>query len=972
MFKRLILLSALSSVALAQEDPDIPPRFRNLITSEQYHVLRDAHINLLRGQPADPNLREQAIQQMLVKRGFALAGPIAPVTWRPLGPTPIPNGQTQGVTSSVSGRVTAIAIDPLDENKVYVGTAQGGVYRTLNGATTWTQIFDNNKTSAIGALALDSANGRLYVGTGEANGSLDSFAGVGLFRIDSVNSVVPAQVGPINPVRNYLDAASAAQSVAVFTGRSIASIVIVPNDPTTLFVGTAGGVIGSGGDAPFGGTVPPLGLRGLYKLTSVTGDPASVGVLRIGVRSGGGIEGCFDTPCTGNRNVNSIVLDPGDLTGNTLILWLNGTNLANDGGIWRTTNALAATPTFAQSFATTSTSASNGRGHLSIYKQGANAAVVYAASGEPVVNNGTTSCISASQSGAMRVSTDGGITFGAKLLGSGGFCGGQCFYNIGMDVIPGGTAAQNDDIIMLGGNVRSATNCARLGARSTDGGSTFTDSVTSGLHADTHFIKFAPSNSNVVYHGNDGGVFKSTDGGLTWTSVNPGFNTVQFSGLAVHPTDQNFTIGGTQDNGTNNLLANGTTWNRVDFGDGGYAMIDQNSTDTSNVTMYHTYFNQQNSLLGYAQVDTVAAAFDGNWNFFGCGSGNPGNNGIGCADFVLFYAPLAQGPGNPNTTYYGSDRLYRSTNKGVSHTVVSQAPITASTPISSIAISPQDDNYRLVGLSNGGLFFTTTGSSSLTSLDPVGAGSVIPDRFVGRVMFDPSNKNTAYVALGGYAGSTTTPNSHMWKITNLNTVPVITGMPGLPDVPMQAIAVDSTDGNRVYVGTDIGVYATTDGGVSWNPFGTGLPVVSVFDAKIQPSSGVLRIATHGRGLWETTPAPLFGTTNVASIISGKTGSLPGTRTWTIQVSNQGPSPANAAQINGLTFALTAGPACIPTVVSPLPVFVGNIASGANASAGVAINFPAGCTISSRFTVNISLSANNGNASAITVRNNERP
>ena len=965
MFQRLILLSAISGLVFAQGDADIPPKFQNLITPEQYHVLRDGHINLLRGMPADPNLRVQAIQQMLVKRAFALSGPIAPVTWRQLGPMPIPNGQTQGATSSVGGRVTAIAIDPTNANFVYIGSAQGGVYRTLDGAATWTQIFDNNKTSAIGALAIDSTNGRLYVGTGEANGSADSFAGVGLFRIDNVNSAAPAQVGPINPVRNYTDAASNPQSIAVFTGRSLASIVIVPNDPTTVFVGVAGGVIGSGGDAPFGGSIPPLGLRGLYKLSSVTGDPAAVGVLRIGIRSGIGIEGCFDTPCTGNRNVNSIVLDPGDLTGNTLMVWLNGTSTANDGGIWRTTNALAATPNFAQSFATTATSTSNGRGFLSIYKEGANPAVVYAASGEP--SSGTSCTSQAANAGAMRVSTDGGITFGAKLNGSGGFCNGQCFYNIGMDVIPGPTTAQNDDIILLGGNTRSTTNCARLGARSTDGGATFTDPATSGLHADTHFIKIAPSNPSIVYHGNDGGVFKSTDGGQTWTSVNMGFNTVQFSGLAIHPTDQNFTIGGTQDNGTNNLLANGTTWNRVDFGDGGYAMIDQNATDTSTVTMYHTYFNQTNNLLGFARVDTVAAAFDGNWGFFGCSGASA--NGITCADSVLFYAPLAQGPGNPNTVYYGSDRLYRSTDKGVNNTVVSQAPITASTPISSIAIAPLDDNYRLVGQSNGGLFYTTTGSSTLTNLDP---NNVIPNRFVGRVMFDPSNKNTAYVALGGYMASTTTANSHLWKITNLDTTPVLTGMPGLPDVPMQAIAVDSTNGNRVYVGTDIGVYASTDGGVSWTPFGTGLPVVSVFDAKLQPSSGVLRIATHGRGLWEATPAPLIGATNVASIIAGKSGSVPGSRNWTIQVSNQGPSPANATQINGLTFSQIAGPACVPTVTSPLPVFVGDIASGANASAGAAINFPAGCSSASRFTVNISLSANNGNATAITVRNNERP
>jgi hypothetical protein len=299
---------------------------------------------------------------------------------------------------------------------------------------------------------------------------------------------------------------------------------------------------------------------------------------------------------------------------------------------------------------------------------------------------------------------------------------------------------------------------------------------------------------------------------------------------------------------------------------------------------------------------------------------------------------------------------------------VSQAPLVAGNPISSIAISPQDDNYRLVGLVNGALFYTTTASSVMTVLDATGAGGTIPDRFVGRVMFDPSNKNTAYVALGGYMGSSA---SHVWKVTSLDTTPVKTAIGnGLPDIPVNALAVDPTNGNNLYAGTDIGVYASTDGGNNWAPFGTGLPVVSVFDAKIQPTSGALRIATHGRGMWEI--APVSGVTKLAGLLSGKTGSLPGTRTWSVTVYNQGPAPANAAQITGMTFSLVAGPACAPTVVSPLPVFVGNIPAGGNATAGVAINFPAGCASTDRFTVNINLSANNGVATATVVRNNERP
>ena len=126
---------------------------------------------------------------------------------------------------------------------------------------------------------------------------------------------------------------------------------------------------------------------------------------------------------------------------------------------------------------------------------------------------------------------------------------------------------------------------------STNGGVTFTPSV-SGLHADSHAIAIAPSNSNIVLTGNDGGVWTSADKGHTWRDINTyGLLATQFESVAVHPSDPDFTIGGTQDNGTIFRDPNGTFF-RADFGDGGYSLIDQSATDTQNVTMYHTYVNQ--------------------------------------------------------------------------------------------------------------------------------------------------------------------------------------------------------------------------------------------------------------------------------------------------------------------------------------------------------------------------------------------
>src|SRR5262249_48923134 len=76
---------------------------------------------------------------------------------------------------------------------------------------------------------------------------------------------------------------------------------------------------------------------------------------------------------------------------------------------------------------------------------------------------------------------------------------------------------------------------------------------------------------------------------------------------------------------------------------------------------------------------------------------------------------------------------------------------------------------------------------------------------------------------------------------------------GIPSVPVNAFAIDPNNSTHLFAGTDVGVYASTDGGVSWSPFGTGLPAVAVFDmAIVQPgtSSESLRIATHGRSMWQ--------------------------------------------------------------------------------------------------------------------------
>src|SRR6185369_8001765 len=89
-------------------------------------------------------------------------------------------------------------------------------------------------------------------------------------------------------------------------------------------------------------------------------------------------------------------------------------------------------------------------------------------------------------------------------------------------------------------------------------------------------------------------------------------------------------------------------------------------------------------------------------------------NGISITDSTEFYAPLSLGPGTPNTVYFGTSKLYRSANKGDTAAVVSQ---TMASTITAIAIAPSNDNVRIVGLRNGGIFKTTTAGNPLDDAD---------------------------------------------------------------------------------------------------------------------------------------------------------------------------------------------------------------------------------------------------------------
>jgi hypothetical protein len=924
-------------------------------TDGEYIQLRDEYEGSLRGvEPglfANATWRAVAVKTRLQQERQRLkqAAPnLSSPAWSEIGPDTVLNGQALDLAEiSVSGRVTSIAVDPTNSNKVYLGTAQGGVWRSLNGGTTWTALFDTAQSLSIGALALAPSNPSvLYVGTGEASLSADSFFGVGLYRIDNVDTSATL-VGPINP---------SVGGENPFTGRAISQILVHPTDPATIFVSTSSGAAGMGASS----AASPLPVRGVFRSTNATAAAGSVAFTHLTVQT-----------AFADRSVTDMAFVNADPT--KMVVAVFGLNAANDGGIWQSTNALDVTPTFTRTFAVQADR------------------TAFAVSGTTVLAAADENGLG----GRLRESIDGGATWPTLLSAANGFCGGQCFYDLPVAIDPhtsGGSLR-----IYLGGSAGSSQPGASGMKVSNDNGATFSVDQ-NGLHADAHaFAVDSIITPSSIWAGNDGGVWKrAADAtvGTAWTNLNNGLGTLQFQSVAVGKSSAVFGIGGTQDNGTELQQTSLANWSQTDFGDGGYTLIDQSTTSTSTATMYHTYFNQTSNLIGFGRTNSTACAALKDWSFRGAGviDGTIGcngdtlgaANGIGSTNTVAFYAPMTLGPGTPNTLYFGTDRLYRSTNKGDTMTVVSQGPIVASTPITTIGISPANDNVRIVGLRNGQVWATATGSSTLTNVTSVSfpanlSGST--NKWVGRAVIDPNDPNTAYVTFSYYA----TAGQSVWKTTNLSAAtPTWTAAAtGIPSIPVNAFVVDPNDSTHLFAGTDVGVYASADGGATWSPFGTGLPAVAIFDmAIVQPGTGseALRVATHGRSMWQVplgtkanqtiTFAALgnktfgdadFTVSATASsglaisfggsgncTVSGSTVHLTGAGSCTVTASQAGNSSFNAAPDVPQTFSIAkAGQTITFGALAGKTFGDADFSVGASATSGLAVSFAASgsCTVS---------------------------
>lgn len=351
------------------------------------------------------------------------------------------------------------------------------------------------------------------------------------------------------------------------------------------------------------------------------------------------------------------------------------------------------------------------------------------------------------------------------------------------------------------------------------------------MHADFHAAAYDAADN--LYVGSDGGIFRSSDDGQTWTDkYNVGIASHQIYSVASSEAAPNVVLGGLQDNGTRLRDANTTTFNQQLGGDGFGA---------------HVHPTNPTRMLGSLYYARIYKSTNGGFSFVPAANGIAESNNPGAAPFVTHLVPWL-GPFQGDTIFtHVNLKLYKTTNYANSWSPLGTAGFLTSGAVRNIGVAKS--NADLIGAvaDSGRIFLSKNGGASWTQAS-------VPPRngfSMSYISFSSTRPQTVYAA-------SVAPDqnaAHLWKSHDSGaTWSIIDDGPGFPTgVPVNTIADDPTSPATLYAGTHLGVYRSLDGGSTWNRFGAGLPLVNVTDFYISPNGKRLRVSTYGRGFWELLP-----------------------------------------------------------------------------------------------------------------------
>lgn len=360
--------------------------------------------------------------------------------------------------------------------------------------------------------------------------------------------------------------------------------------------------------------------------------------------------------------------------------------------------------------------------------------------------------------------------------------------------------------------------------KTTDGGQSYNLSAT-GTHADVHDLAYNPLDDK-LYACTDGGVYVSDDNGATWTGLLTGFRNSQLYHMAGTLLQNDYLLGGLQDNGIKLKNGAGSFWDHVHSNDGFDVSFYPNDETKFYGTLNKRAYRYSGSGSSITDITPPGGASGGDYDWFGT---------------------IAAHVSDPDYVFLGYDDVFVSDDQGGSWTN------TGASGSWSLATCPSNAN-RLYAA--GASSYNNSSSGTLWRTDDLGddgwtalqnnAGFPPPNTIskITDVAVNPSNSNTVYVTIGGF-----TPGVKVFR--SFNAGASWSNYSGsLPDFPINCVAVGA-GGTDVYIGTDLGVFYRKSGMVDWMPFNNALPNVPVTDLFINPNEGRLYASTFARGAWRT-------------------------------------------------------------------------------------------------------------------------
>lgn len=743
---------------------------------------------------------------------------------------------------NVAGRTRALAFDPRDPSVMFAAGVSGGVWKSTDAGGHWSPLSDDAVNLNIGALVIDPDHPDvMYAGTGELYRNTgrpwSPMTGAGILKSSDGGRTW-----------NRLLATDSDDFLYV------SDIVLSPHDSKRIYAATNSGIWRSNdGGVTFTRVLRPENEQGVLEY-----EGCNDLLIRDDRPTDWVLASCSSRSTDDRYWLPNTVTPPACDGPCPAAVFLNR-DAAGDGA-W---NQVLSEP-------------GQGRTEMAAFK--GNESIIYASSASIIPDFDRTGDGHGDYDNGLHAifrSDDGGQTWEARLRNddedalstylmsyADGFESVRC--NFGNQPFTYGAGWYNNAIAVDPVKPNVVWVAGMDIYRSDDGGRSFgmashwflNNNDPELVHADQHLLKFHPDydgvNNRLLYTANDGGIAVAsnarapvdtgikaacgpTTGSMNWQALNRGLGTTQFYDGQAWPDGSRY-VGGAQDNGT--LLGddrNGPNlWNHIFGGDGGVVALRPDEPDT--------FF------LSY-QNGNIQRTEDGGRHVTAANAG--------LQDASIFIMPYLIDPNEPTRLFAGGTRLWRSDDEGRQWHSVSAAldGFDFGTRISALAVAPGDSNHILIANQHAIYFrFNALDSDNRTHWS-----SRSPrEGWVSSLVFDPLDANVVYATYSTFGGA------HVWKSTNggKRWSPLDgSGDGALPDVPVHDLAVDPNDTSHLYIGTDLGIFVSLDGGAHWAVENTGFANVITESLDVADSGNgapQLFAFTYGRGVWRVPLGDLDG------------------------------------------------------------------------------------------------------------------